>query len=95
MADIEGARAEVQKVVSLLVNRFGHEHEVFAHLSLALDHLRETPPKPGVVKLPVAVAEAQSVEAAAIAQVEEVLTEESEAQPAARPPTNAAPRHRR
>lgn len=44
MANIDAARAEVQKVVALLVNRFGHEHEVFEHLTLALDHLREAPP---------------------------------------------------
>ena len=41
MADIEAARAEIQKVVAQLVNRFGHESEVFEHLSRALGHLSE------------------------------------------------------
>jgi hypothetical protein len=45
MADIAAARAEVQMVVKFLVNRFGSEEEVFGHLSLALSHLREDPPK--------------------------------------------------
>jgi hypothetical protein len=44
MADIAKARAEVQKVVALLVGRFGHDEDVFRHLTLALDHLREAPP---------------------------------------------------
>lgn len=41
-AEIDAARAEVQKAVSLLVNRFGHEADVFAVLTAALSHL---PPK--------------------------------------------------
>jgi len=60
MANIDAARAEVQKVVSLLVNRFGHEHEVFAHLTLALDHLREAAPvKEAVIEEPTVTVQAE------------------------------------
>lgn len=48
MANIAAAREEVQKVVSLLVNRFGHEHEVFEHLTLALNHLGSEEAEPTV-----------------------------------------------
>lgn len=44
MADIVAARAEVQKVVAFLVNRFGHEADVFQHLNMALMYLRDDPP---------------------------------------------------
>ena len=41
---IDAAREDIQKVVSFLVNRFGREADVFAHLNSALRHLREAPP---------------------------------------------------
>ena len=48
MGDIASARTEIQKVVALLVNRFGSEEDVFKHLTLALDHLQE-PSSPGPI----------------------------------------------
>ena len=57
---IDAAREDIQKVVSFLVNRFGREADVFAHLNSALRHLREAPP-PREEKA-VAVEEAATVE---------------------------------
>jgi len=44
-ADIEEARAEIQKAIGLLVTRFGRTSDLWAHLQLALDRLQE-PAKP-------------------------------------------------
>lgn len=41
MSHITDARASVNKVVSLLVSRFGNQEEVFGHLTDALRHIGE------------------------------------------------------
>jgi outer membrane biosynthesis protein TonB len=46
MVDIAAARAAIQRAVSRLVNRFGHESDVFADLTEALANLEETPVNP-------------------------------------------------
>jgi len=47
MANIAAARAEVQKVVSFFVTRFGSQAEVFEHLTAALGYLQDDPaPRP-------------------------------------------------
>lgn len=68
MADIVAARAAVQKAVAFLVNRFGHDSDVFAHLSLALDNLRDEP-APRVVEV------APEPEPEPIEEIEEVVSE--------------------
>ena len=85
MSNIAAARAEIQKVVSLLVNRFGHEEDVFKHLTLALAHLREE--RPAVV-----------IETAEVAteSVAEAVVEEAEQSPLPSPrrPSRPASRNR-
>ena len=44
MPNIPAAREEITKAAGLLVNRFGHEADVFARLNAALEHLRDDPP---------------------------------------------------
>jgi hypothetical protein len=44
MANVEGARAEIQKAVSFFVTRFGSQAEVFEHLTRALAYLEESSP---------------------------------------------------
>jgi len=47
MANVPAARAEIQKVISFFVTRFGSQAEVFEHLTRALDNLRDDPaPRP-------------------------------------------------
>ncbi|MCJ7510764.1 MAG: hypothetical protein MUP14_07760 [Dehalococcoidia bacterium] len=98
MVDIEAARTEIQKVVSLLVNRFGHEEDVFKYLSLALDHLRESPPRLAVAAIE---AEPETVEVAVTTEPEAVeLTpaaelEEIPAAPEPQKPVRKVPRKRR
>ena len=41
MANVEGAREEIQKVISFFVTRFGSRAEVFEHLTRALSYLNE------------------------------------------------------
>jgi len=62
---IDAAREDIQKVVSFLVNRFGREADVFAHLNSALRHLREAPPprqEKAVAASSTATAEPEEVE---------------------------------
>ena len=80
MADIAAAREEIQKVVALLVSRFGHESDVFAHLTLALSHLREEPPKP-IVEETVAVTAPEPLEVAATAEPESEIVESPPEEP--------------
>ena len=44
MPNIPAAREEITKAAGLLVNRFGHEADVFARLTAALQYLRDDPP---------------------------------------------------
>lgn len=77
MADIDAARAEIQWVVSRLVGRFGSEEEVFEHLTLALCHLRETPPT-RTIEEAVAVTEPEAAELTATAEAEPSVEAEPE-----------------
>ena len=43
MPNIAAAREEITKAAGLLVNRFGHESDVFARLNAALAYLRDEP----------------------------------------------------
>ena len=60
--DIEEARAEIQKAIALLVNRFGHDSDLWKHLQLALDRLRE-PSIPRVIETVAVPAEPTEVPA--------------------------------
>lgn len=105
MADIEAARKEVQKVVALLVGRFGREEEVFEHLTYALGYLQESPPSAVAPPEPEAAQEVAAVEIEAVAEVEPetveapatvILPEEVAAEPEeAKPPKKAAHSRRR
>jgi len=44
MPNVVAAREEVGKAVAFLVNRFGHESDVFRHLTAALAYLKDDPP---------------------------------------------------
>jgi hypothetical protein len=74
MADIDAARAEIQKAVGLLVNRFGHESDVFARLTAALSALNEPDPTPTIEET-VAVSEPIPLEETATAEPEETEPE--------------------
>jgi len=72
MVDIAGARDEIQKVVAFLVSRHGSEKDVFNHLTLALDYLREDP-----VETAVAVPDLPSEDAIVdVPPIEETATAE-------------------
>lgn len=101
MADIEAARKEVQRVVALVIGRFGPEAEVFEHLTLALGYLQESPPSAVAPPEPEAVQEVAAVEiepeAVAVIEPETVeapatviLPEEVEE---AKPPRRTGRRH--
>jgi hypothetical protein len=86
MADVAAARAEIQKVVSFLVNRFGSEEEVFNHLTLALDHLQEPPPLRPVIEATVPVPSVEvsiPIEAAGAGEESEPGSSEEELAPSA------------
>lgn len=48
--DAAGARDKITRAAGLLVNRFGHESDVFALLNGALDDLKDSAPVPAVVE---------------------------------------------
>lgn len=71
MSHIEDARNSVQKVVSLLVTRFGSQEEVFGHLTDVLRHIGEAEAEfARMTKQPEAVAAVEVAEAESPAVVE-------------------------
>ncbi|HLA81549.1 MAG TPA: hypothetical protein VJP78_08040 [Thermoleophilia bacterium] len=83
MSNIPAAREEITKAAGLLVNRFGHEADVFARLNAALEHLRDDPPVRSR-KEP----ETVSTDAAVVEETEAALS----TPPPSPTPTSAKPR---
>lgn len=88
MADVEKARAELNRIEAFLRTRYHYPHPIFGHMAAALEYLGEPPPA-GVEAPAEAEAEEPGVAGA------EALAEAASTVPAYEPPAEPEPSARR